>query len=135
MSWVTLGHLFSSADFYSTSAQRARDPNLKSKSCATNGPVAREIPGSEQARGWQYAGPYQLSHTLAGFPISLSQSEWECFQDSYHHSQQKATHNMTPKLGPQKANLNPRLVSGPGKRFPARMTGEAFRKSQQAGTI
>lgn len=47
--------------------------------------------GTNQLSAWQGAGSYQLSHTLASFPISLSKSEWEGFQDSYHHSQQKAT--------------------------------------------
>lgn len=45
--------------------------------------------------GWQggflqCAGPYQLSHVLAGFPIPYLKSEWECFQDSYRHSQKEA---------------------------------------------
>lgn len=82
-------------------------PHLKSKSCATNGPagrgaatvsdlmgrwlccLAQTLPGLQA--GWQYAGPYQLSHILAGFPISLSlKSEQECFQDScYMNSKTK----------------------------------------------
>lgn len=45
--------------------------------------------------GWQggflkCAGPYQLSHVLAGFPIPYLKSGWECFQDSYRHSQKEA---------------------------------------------
>lgn len=71
--------------------------------------------------GWQYAGPYQLSPTpwqLFLFPYLLSQSGSVSKTVITIHSK---SHNLTPKLGPPKANLNPRLGSGPGKRFPVRM--------------